>query len=217
MDLMDTSPADIDPKDARYMRLALDEAFKSAARGEVPVGAVVVCENEIIGRGYNRREELRSALAHAELLAIEEASRHLGDWRLSVCQLYVTLEPCVMCVGAIVQARIGRLVFGCLDPKGGAVESLYQLCNDVRLNHRLPVVGGYVKSGKIFVAAEAEDPLLIHEIALIGEDQVLCSSDIPHSERRENSGNYTIERTDLSDQQKRKILYDNSVRLFGKP
>ena len=142
MDLMDTSPADIDPKDARYMRLALDEAFKSAARGEVPVGAVVVCENEIIGRGYNRREELRSALAHAELLAIEEASRHLGDWRLFDCQLYVTLEPCVMCVGAILQARIGRLVFGCLDPKGGAVESLYQLCNDVRLNHRLPVVGG---------------------------------------------------------------------------
>ena len=142
MDLMDTSPADIDPNDARYMRLALNEAVKAAARGEVPVGAVVVCEDEIIGRGYNRREELRSALAHAELLAIEEACRHLGHWRLSDCQLYVTLEPCVMCVGAIVQARIGRLIFGCLDPKGGAVESLYQLCNDVRLNHRLPVVGG---------------------------------------------------------------------------
>ena len=101
-----------------------------------------------------------------------------------------------------------------------------------RLGHYLPIdrdaqpnreklprhdIEDYVKSGKIFVAAEAEDPLLIHEIALIGEDQILCSSDIPHSERRENSGNYTIERTDLSDQQKRKILYDNSVRLFGKP
>src|SRR4029077_16675624 len=142
MDLMDTSLADIDSKDARYMRLALDEAVEAAARGEVPVGAVVVCENEIIGRGYNQREGRRSALAHAELLAIEDACGHLGHWRLSDCRLYVTLEPCVMCVGAIVQARIERLVFGCLDPKGGAVESLYQLCDDVRLNHRLPVIGG---------------------------------------------------------------------------
>ena len=131
-----------DLKDARYMRVALDEANKAAASGEVPVGAVVVCEGEVIGKDHNRREELQSALAHAELLAIEQASRHRGRWRLSDCQLYVTLEPCVMCVGAIVQARIGRLVFGCLDPKGGAVESLYQLCDDIRLNHRLPVAGG---------------------------------------------------------------------------
>ena len=134
--------AHTDPRDASYMRLALDEANKAGARGEVPVGAVVICESEIAGRGHNRREELCSALAHAELLAIEEASRHLGRWRLSNCQLYVTLEPCVMCVGAIVQARMGRLVFGCRDPKGGAVESLYQLCDDSRLNHRLPVTGG---------------------------------------------------------------------------
>ena len=119
-----------DPRDASYMRLALDEANKAATGGEVPVGAVVVCESEIVGRGYNRREELRSALAHAELLAIEQASRHLGRWRLSHCQ------------AAVVQARMGRLVFGCLDPKGGAVESLYQLCDDSRLNHRLPVAGG---------------------------------------------------------------------------
>lgn len=133
---------DNDLKDARYMCVALEEAKKAAASGEVPVGAVVVCQSEIIGRGYNRREELRSALAHAELLAIEQASRHLGCWRLCDCQLYVTLEPCVMCVGAIVQARMGRLIFGCLDPKGGAVESLYQLCDDARLNHRLPVAGG---------------------------------------------------------------------------
>lgn len=133
---------DNDLKDARYMLVALEEAKKAAASGEVPVGAVVVCRSEIIGRGYNRREELRSALAHAELLAIEQASRHLGSWRLCDCQLYVTLEPCVMCVGAIVQARMGRLIFGCLDPKGGAVESLYQLCDDSRLNHRLPVAGG---------------------------------------------------------------------------
>lgn len=133
---------DVGLGDVSYMRLALDEANKGAARGEVPVGAVVVCEGNIVGRDHNRREGLRSALAHAEVLAIEQASHYLGRWRLSDCQLYVTLEPCVMCVGAIVQARVGRLVFGCLDPKGGAVESLYQLCDDCRLNHRLPVAGG---------------------------------------------------------------------------
>lgn len=130
------------PEEARYMRLALEEAKKAAVKAEVPVGAVVVRNNEVIAQGHNRREELHSALAHAEILAIEQACRHTGSWRLSDCQLYVTLEPCVMCVGAIVQARLGRLVFGCLDPKAGAVESLYQLCNDARLNHRLPVIGG---------------------------------------------------------------------------
>jgi tRNA(adenine34) deaminase len=139
---MDSFFADADHRDDFYMRLALDEANKAALSGEVPVGAVVVCKTEIVGRGYNRREELRTALAHAEMLALEQASHHLGRWRLSDCQVYVTVEPCIMCVGAIVQARIGRLVFGCLDPKGGAVESLYQLCNDERLNHRLPVSGG---------------------------------------------------------------------------
>ena len=133
---------DSNSEDGRYMRLALDQANQAAARGEVPVGAVVVRNDEVIGRGYNRREELRSPLAHAEMLAIEQACRYLGSWRLSDCDLYVTLEPCVMCVGAIVQARLGRLVFGCLDAKAGAVESLYQLCNDTRLNHRLPVTGG---------------------------------------------------------------------------
>jgi tRNA(adenine34) deaminase len=139
---MDRFPADSNLKDACCMRLALNEANQAAARGEVPVGAVVVRDDEVVARAYNRREELHSALAHAELLAIEQASRHLSRWRLSDCQLYVTLEPCVMCVGAIVQARIGRLIFGCLDPKAGAVESLYQLCDDARLNHRLPVAGG---------------------------------------------------------------------------
>jgi tRNA(adenine34) deaminase len=138
---MDRFSAGADTDDF-YMRLALDEANKAAVWGEVPVGAVIVCEKEIVGRGCNRREKLRSALAHAEMLALEQASSHLGRWRLSDCQLYVTLEPCIMCVGAIVQARISRLVFGCLDPKGGAVESLYQICDDFRLNHRVPVAGG---------------------------------------------------------------------------
>jgi tRNA(adenine34) deaminase len=140
--LMDGFCTDGIRTDDFYMRLALVEANRAAACVEVPVGAVIVCGSAIVGRGYNRREEMHTALAHAEILAIEQASRHLDRWRLSDCRLYVTLEPCIMCVGAILQARIARLVFGCLDPKSGAVESLYQLCSDDRLNHRLPVRGG---------------------------------------------------------------------------
>ena len=128
--------------DVNYMRLALDEARQAAAKGEVPVGAVVVREGEVIGRGHNQRESQQSPLAHAEILAIQAASGRLRNWRLSECDLYVTLEPCVMCVGAVLQARIQRLVFGCLDAKAGAVESLFGLCDDARLNHRLPVAGG---------------------------------------------------------------------------
>jgi len=128
--------------DVEYMRLALDEARQAAAQGEVPVGAVVVCAGEVIGRAHNQREAQQSPLAHAEILAIQAASSHLRNWRLSECDLYVTLEPCVMCVGAILQARIRRLVFGCLDAKAGAVESLFGLCDDARLNHRLPAAGG---------------------------------------------------------------------------
>jgi tRNA(adenine34) deaminase len=128
--------------DEFYMELALAEARKAYECDEVPVGAVVVRGDEIVGKGYNRREELQTPIAHAEILAIEEAARRLGSWRLSECRLYVTLEPCIMCVGAILQARVGALVFGCLDAKAGAVKSLYQLCNDRRLNHRLPVKGG---------------------------------------------------------------------------
>jgi tRNA(adenine34) deaminase len=128
--------------DVNCMHLALEEARKAAAKGEVPVGAVVVCGGEIIGRGHNQREIQQSPLAHAEILAIQEAAGRLRNWRLGECDLYVTLEPCVMCVGAILQARIRRLVFGCLDAKAGAVESLFGLCDDARLNHRLPVAGG---------------------------------------------------------------------------
>ncbi|MBI2229508.1 MAG: nucleoside deaminase [Deltaproteobacteria bacterium] len=134
------------------MGLALAQAKEAADKGEVPVGAVVVCDGEVVGAGHNRREELQNPLAHAEIAAIEAASRRLGTWRLTECDLYVTLEPCVMCVGAILQARVRRLVFGCLDPKAGAVKSLYRLCEDERLNHRLPVTGG--------VSAEASAMLL---------------------------------------------------------
>lgn len=129
-------------KNAWFMRLALAEALQAANRGEVPVGALAVCDDEVVGKGFNRREELKSPLAHAEMAAIDEAACALQSWRLTECTLYVTLEPCIMCVGAILQARLGRLVFGCLDPKAGAVESLYRMCDDSRLNHRLAVQGG---------------------------------------------------------------------------
>lgn len=128
--------------DIEFMKLALAAAEKAAGRWEVPVGAVVVAAGEVIGTGYNCREERQSPLGHAEIMAVEEASKRLGSWRLDQCDIYVTLEPCLMCMGAILQARIRKLVFGCLDPKAGAVESLYRLCEDRRLNHQLPAIGG---------------------------------------------------------------------------
>ena len=132
--------------DRVYMEWALGEAREAAEAGEIPVGAVVVYNGAAIARGHNRREELQNPMAHAEVSALQAASAHLNSWRLDECSLYVTLEPCVMCVGAILQARVSRLVFGCLDPKGGAVESLYRLCDDARLNHSLPVTRGILES-----------------------------------------------------------------------
>ena len=128
--------------DIDFMKLALAAATEAAGRWEVPVGAVVVAAGAVIGTGYNCREERQSPLGHAELMAVEEASKQLGTWRLDRCDIYVTLEPCLMCMGAILQARIRKLVFASLDPKAGAVESLYRLCEDQRLNHQLPALGG---------------------------------------------------------------------------
>ncbi len=128
--------------DQRWMRLALAEAERAAAMGEVPVGAVVVRGDEIVGRGHNRREVDGDPLAHAELLAIREASETVGGWRLNDCTLYVTLEPCAMCAGALVNSRIDRLVFGAHDPKAGYCGSLGDLVRDSRLNHRLDVEAG---------------------------------------------------------------------------
>src|SRR5919109_4809031 len=128
--------------DHDFMHLALAAAREASKREEVPVGAVIVCNGAVIATGYNCREARQNPLAHAEIVAIQEASAALRSWRLDQCDIYVTLEPCIMCVGAVLQARLRRLVFGCLDPKAGAVESLYQLCDDERLNHRLPVIGG---------------------------------------------------------------------------
>ena len=124
------------------MREALALAAEAALAGEVPVGAVAVLDGQVVGRGRNRREEDRDPCAHAELLAIREAARTLGRWRLTGVTLVVTLEPCAMCAGAMVLARIDRLVFGAPDPKAGAVGSLMDLSSDPRLNHRFPVEGG---------------------------------------------------------------------------
>ncbi|MFQ5903917.1 MAG: nucleoside deaminase, partial [Candidatus Binatia bacterium] len=144
---MDNFFSEGDFEDPLYMDLALQEADRAAEKEEIPVGAVVVYKGEVIGRAHNRREEFQNPIAHAEILALEAASLHLKSWRLHECTLYVTLEPCIMCVGAILQARVSRLVFGCLDPKGGAVESLYSLCEDPRLNHRPAVTRGILERG----------------------------------------------------------------------
>lgn len=119
----------------KYMQEAIREAYKALEIGEVPIGAVVVRDGEIIGRGYNQRETLGDPTAHAEMLAIREAAQYLGSWRLTGTTLYVTLEPCPMCAGAIVNARISELVYGASDPKAGAVSSLMNLVQDERLNH----------------------------------------------------------------------------------
>ena len=120
----------------------MKEAGKAAERGEVPIGAVIVREGEILGRGYNLREGKHDPTAHAEMIAIRKASRKAGRWRLTGATMYVTLEPCVMCMGAIILARFDRVVFGCFDPKGGAAGSLYDISNDSRLNHRVELTAG---------------------------------------------------------------------------
>ena len=124
------------------MRAALREARAAAADDEVPVGCVVVHEGLVIGRGRNQVETLRDATAHAEILAIGAASNALQSWRLHECTLYVTLEPCAMCAGAIVLARVGRLVYGALDPKAGACGSVLDVIHEPRLNHRVQVASG---------------------------------------------------------------------------
>jgi tRNA(adenine34) deaminase len=128
--------------DEAFMQQALALAQEAAALGEVPVGAVAVHDGKVVGTGFNRREIDRDPLAHAEVLALNQAARTLGCWRLSGVTLYVTLEPCAMCAGAMVQARVTRLVFGTLDPKAGAVGSLYNLVEEPRHNHRLQVTSG---------------------------------------------------------------------------
>jgi len=128
--------------DARFMAEAIDEARRAAAAGEVPVGAVVVLAGTVIGRGHNQPIALADPTAHAEVLALREAARRLGNYRLPGATLYATVEPCAMCCGAAVHARVARVVYGAADPKGGAAASLYRLLDDARLNHRASVSGG---------------------------------------------------------------------------
>lgn len=127
-----------------FMQLALAQALVAFEVGEVPIGCVIVHDltDRVIGTGHNRRETDEDPTAHAELVALRQAARELGHWRLLDCTMYVTLEPCAMCAGALVNARIPRLVYGCADPKAGAVRTLYRLCEDERLNHRISVVEG---------------------------------------------------------------------------
>ncbi|MDB5356466.1 MAG: CMP/dCMP deaminase zinc-binding protein [Phycisphaerales bacterium] len=127
-----------------WMLEAIAQAQAAAALGEVPIGCVIVHDptQAIVGRGHNRRETDRDPTAHAEIIALRDAGHTIGHWRLLDCTMYVTLEPCPMCAGALVNARVPRLVYGCDDPKAGAVRTLFQICEDARLNHRVEVQGG---------------------------------------------------------------------------
>lgn len=132
--------------DEKFMALALEEATRAAELGEVPIGAVVVHDGEVIARAGNRRETDADPAAHAEFSALMRASRVLGRWRLTGCTVYVTLEPCLMCAGLMVNSRIDRCVFGAPDPKGGAVGTLYDVSHDARLNHEFEVEGGVLEA-----------------------------------------------------------------------
>jgi len=135
------SPAE----DIAYMRVALDEARSSAAAGEVPIGAVIVVEGSILSRGRNQREQWQDPTAHAEMIALRAAAADLQSWRVLDSTMYVTMEPCVMCIGAAILARVKRLVFAVLDPKGGACGSMFNIPPEPRLNHRLEVMGGILE------------------------------------------------------------------------
>lgn len=132
--------------DERYMREALKQAKKAYALGEVPIGCVIVHDGKIIGRGYNRRNTDKSTLSHAEIIAIKKASKAVGDWRLEECTLYVTLEPCQMCAGAIVQARIPRVVMACMNPKAGCAGSILNMFDMPQFNHQVESVRGIMES-----------------------------------------------------------------------
>lgn len=129
----------------KYMKEALKQAKKAYRLGEVPIGCVIVYEGKIIGRGYNRRNTDKNTLAHAEITAIRRASKNIGDWRLEGCTLYVTLEPCQMCAGAIVQARIPEVVLGCMNPKAGCAGSILNILDMPQFNHQVSVTRGVLE------------------------------------------------------------------------
>ena len=131
--------------DERFMKRALHQAERAAALGEVPIGCVIVHDGRVVGRGYNRRNTDRTTLAHAEITAIDRASRKLGDWRLEGCTMYVTLEPCQMCSGAIVQSRIDRVVIGAMNPKAGCAGSILNLLQMDEFNHQVEITAGVLQ------------------------------------------------------------------------
>ncbi len=130
----------------RFMYAALQEAEKAFEEDEVPVGAVVVYKDKIIGRGYNQVERLKDATAHAEMIAITSAANYLGNWRLNECRIYVTVEPCIMCTGALLNSRIDELYFGIFDPKSGACGSIYNIAEEFKTNHKIKVYSGLMAS-----------------------------------------------------------------------
>lgn len=130
----------------KYMRVAIKQAQKAAEIGEVPIGCVIVFEDKIIARGYNRRNTDKNTLAHAELIAIKKAAKKLGDWRLEGCTIYITLEPCPMCAGAIIQARIPQVVIGAMNPKAGCAGSILNLLQVQKFNHQADLVKGVLEN-----------------------------------------------------------------------
>ena len=133
-------------EDKRWMKIAIDQAEIAQENGDVPVGAVIVHNGQIIAKAYNQRQQLNDPTAHAEIIALTQAAEAVTNWHLDDCTIYVTLEPCPMCAGALVLARIDRLVYGCDDPKAGACGSLYNIVQDERLNHRLEVTSGVMEA-----------------------------------------------------------------------
>ncbi|MFK7984580.1 MAG: tRNA adenosine(34) deaminase TadA [Sandaracinaceae bacterium] len=139
------APHDPQTDDERWMRIALEEAARAEARGEVPVGSVFVRDGAIVSRGHNLRESAQDPTAHAELIALRAAAARLGTWRLSGVSAYITLEPCPMCAGALVNARVDRVIYGAVDPKAGATETLFSIGSDPRLNHRFELTRGVLE------------------------------------------------------------------------
>ncbi len=132
-------------EDEKFMKKALQQAHRAAAKGEIPIGCVIVSDGKIIARGHNERKTKKTTLAHAEITAIDRASRKLGDWRLEGCTLYVTLEPCQMCAGALVQSRIDRVVIACMNPKAGCAGSIFNLLQVPAFNHQVEITYGVLE------------------------------------------------------------------------
>lgn len=169
--------------DEKYMRAAIGQARKAGAIGEVPIGCVIVYEDKIIARGYNRRTIDKNVLSHAEIIAIKKACKKMGDWRLEGCTMYVTLEPCPMCAGAIVQARIPKVVIGCMNPKAGCAGSVLDLLHEDGFNHQVEMESGVLEEEcsrlmKDFFKALREKKAAIKKTKT-GRDDSLTNSRIP--------------------------------------